>query len=163
MAWHTLFGIRLTMSLDVWCSVQQKRVGWIHLYENIEVNFMASLCLSCGVLCFVLVFTVTQSITSSTTSSSLCCPPPPHRPLVKVGSGSHAVFTEQESSASQMTAEQVKDVITRLLGCAGRASDQVSADTQDKMEDLANLFKKLPESVFPTFWLGLPRHQWPKA
>ena len=54
---------------------------------------------------------------------------------VKDGSGSYAVFSEQGSSASQMTAAKVMDIISRLPGCAGQAADAVSAYTQVKMED----------------------------
>ena len=46
---------------------------------------------------------------------------------VKDDSGSYALFTEQGSSASQMTAAKVKDIISRLPGCAGQAADAVSA------------------------------------
>ena len=42
--------------------------------------------------------------------------------IVKDYSGSYAVFTEQGSSASQMTAAKVMDVIARLPGCAGQAA-----------------------------------------
>ena len=42
---------------------------------------------------------------------------------VKDDSGSYAVFTEQGSSASQMTAAKVMDIISRLPGCAGQAAD----------------------------------------
>ena len=49
--------------------------------------------------------------------------------IVKDDSGSYAVFTEQGSSASQMTAAKVMDIISRLPGCAGRAADAVSAYT----------------------------------
>ena len=52
--------------------------------------------------------------------------------IVKDNSGSYAVFTEQGSSASQMTAAKVMDIISRLLGCAGQAADAVSAHTQVK-------------------------------
>ena len=38
------------------------------------------------------------------------------------------------SSASQMTAAKVLDVIARLPGCSGQAIDAVSAYTQVKME-----------------------------
>ena len=55
--------------------------------------------------------------------------------IVKDDSGSHAVFTEQGSSASQMTAAKVMDIISRLPGCDGEAADAVSAFTQVKMED----------------------------
>ena len=49
--------------------------------------------------------------------------------IVKDDSGSYAVFTEQRSSASQMTSAKVMDIISRLLGCAGKAADAVSAYT----------------------------------
>ena len=40
--------------------------------------------------------------------------------IVKDDSGSYAVFTEQASSVSQMTAAKVMDIISRLPGCAGQ-------------------------------------------
>ena len=40
--------------------------------------------------------------------------------IVKDDSGSYAVFTEQGSSASQMTAAKIMDIISRLPGCAGQ-------------------------------------------
>ena len=55
--------------------------------------------------------------------------------IVKDDSGSYAVFTEQGSSASQMTAAKVMDIISRLPGCDGQAADAVSAYTQVEMED----------------------------
>ena len=55
--------------------------------------------------------------------------------IVKDNSGSYAVFTEQGSSASQMTAAKVMDIISRLPGCAGQAADAVSAKSQVKMEN----------------------------
>ena len=61
--------------------------------------------------------------------------------IMKDDSGSYAVFTEQGSSASQMTAANVKDIISSLPGCDGQAGDAVSAYTQVKMEDAHNLFK----------------------
>ena len=45
--------------------------------------------------------------------------------IVKDDSGTCAVFTEQGSSASQMTAANVMDIISRLPGCAGQAADAV--------------------------------------
>ena len=60
---------------------------------------------------------------------------------VKDDSGSYAVFTERGSSASQMTAAKVMDIISRLPGCAGQAADAASAYTQVKMEDAPSLFK----------------------
>ena len=55
--------------------------------------------------------------------------------IVKDDSGTYAVFTEQGSSATQMTAAKVMDIISRLPGCAGQAADAASAYTQVKMED----------------------------
>ena len=52
--------------------------------------------------------------------------------IVKDDSGSYAVFPEQGSSASQMTAAKVMDIISRLPGCSGQAADAVSACTQVK-------------------------------
>ena len=66
---------------------------------------------------------------------------------VKDDSGSYVVFTEQGSSASQMTAAKVMDTISRLPGCAGQAADAVSAKTQE----------------CPDIMLRLPKHKWPKS
>ena len=52
--------------------------------------------------------------------------------IVKDDSGSYAVFTEQGSSASQMTAAKIMDIISRLPGCDGQAADAVSVYTQVK-------------------------------
>ena len=61
--------------------------------------------------------------------------------IVKDDSGSYAVFTEQGSSASQMTAAKIMDIISRLPGCDGQAADAVSAFTPSKkMEDAPKLF-----------------------
>ena len=48
-------------------------------------------------------------------------------------SGSYAVCTEQDSSASQMRTAKVMDVKVRPPGYAGQADDAVSAYTQVKM------------------------------
>ena len=82
--------------------------------------------------------------------------------IVKDDSGSYAVFTEQGSSASQMTAVKVMDIISRLPGCDGQAADAVSAYTQVKMEDAHKLLK-IPKSECPDIWIRLPRHIWPKS
>ena len=52
--------------------------------------------------------------------------------IVKDDSGAHAVFTEQGSSASHMTAAKVMDVIPRLPDCDGQAADAISAYSQLK-------------------------------
>ena len=77
--------------------------------------------------------------------------------IVKDDSGSYAAFTEQGSSASQMTAAKVMDIISRLPGCAGQAADAVPAYTQVKMEDAPKLLK-IPKSKCPDTWIRLPRH-----
>ena len=59
--------------------------------------------------------------------------------IVKDDSGSYAVFTEQGSSASQMTAAKVMDIIPRLPRCSGQTADAVSAYTQVKVEDARKL------------------------
>ena len=79
---------------------------------------------------------------------------------MKDASGSYAVSTEQSSSASQMTAAKVLDVIARQFGRAGQASDAVSAYTQVSME---NTLLKLPKSEYPDMWIRQPRHKWSKG
>ena len=80
--------------------------------------------------------------------------------IVKDHSGSFAVFTEHGSSASQMTAAKIMDIISRLLGFDGQAGDAVSAYTQVKMEDAHKLLK-ITTSECPDIWIRLPRHKWP--
>ena len=82
--------------------------------------------------------------------------------IVKDNSGSYAVFTEQGSSASQMTAAKIMDIISRLPGFDGQAADAVSAYTQVKMED-AHKLSKIPKSECPGIWIRLQRHKWPKS
>ena len=59
--------------------------------------------------------------------------------IVKDDSGFNAVFTEQGSSASQMTAVNIMDIISSLLGCDGQPADAVPAFTQVKMVDAHKL------------------------
>ena len=60
------------------------------------------------------------------------------------------MFTEQVSSASQMTAAKITDVIAR------------SAYTQVKMEDAPKQVN-IPETECPYIWIRLPRHKWPQS
>ena len=69
--------------------------------------------------------------------------------MVKDDSGSYAEFTEQGSSASQMTAAKVMDIISRLPGCARQAADAVSAYTQVKWRMHPNTENSK---------IGMPRH-----
>ena len=75
--------------------------------------------------------------------------------IAKFDSGSYAEFTEQGSSASQMTAAEVMDIKSRLPGCAGQAADAVYAETQIRMDDAPSLLK-IPKSECPD--IGI-RHQ----
>ena len=59
--------------------------------------------------------------------------------LVEDDSGSYSVFTQQGSSASQMTAAKVMDIKSKRPGCAGQAADAISPYTQVKMEDAPSL------------------------
>ena len=62
--------------------------------------------------------------------------------IVKDDSGAYAVFTEPDSSASQMTAAKVMDVTATLIRCGGQAADAISAYTQAKNEDAPSLLKR---------------------
>ena len=81
---------------------------------------------------------------------------------VKDDPGAYAVFTEQGSSASQMTAAEIMDIISRLPDCDGQAADAVSAYTQVKLEDAPRLLR-IPKSECPDAWIRLPRHTWPRS
>ena len=70
--------------------------------------------------------------------------------IVKDDSGSYAVLTEQGSSASQMTAAKIMNIISRLPGCDGQAADAVSAYTQGKWKMLTNCWK-FPNRSVQTF------------
>ena len=80
------------------------------------------------------------------------------RDIVKDDSGSGAVFTEQGSSASQMTAAQVVDVVAGLPNCDGQADDAISAYTRVKMEVVPRLLR-IPQPECPDFWTRLSRHK----
>ena len=78
--------------------------------------------------------------------------------IVTDDSGSYAVFTEQGSSASQMTVAKVMDIISRLPGCTG----QYLLIPRSKMKDAPKVLK-IPKSECPDIWIRLPRHKWPKS
>ena len=82
--------------------------------------------------------------------------------IVKDDSGSYAVFTEQGSSVSQMTAAKIMDIISSLPGCGGQAADAISAYTQVKKEDAHKLLK-IPKPECPDIRIRLPRYKWPKS
>ena len=53
--------------------------------------------------------------------------------IVKDDSGAYAVFTEQGSSASYMTAAKVMDVIARLPDCDAQAVDAIISPQSSKI------------------------------
>ena len=75
--------------------------------------------------------------------------------MAKDDSGAYAVFTEQRTPASQVTAAEVMNVIARPPVCEGQAAD-VSAYTQVEMLDAPRLLQ-VPKSDCPDEWIGLPR------
>ena len=81
------------------------------------------------------------------------------RDIVKDDSGSYAVFTEQGSSASQMTAAKVMDIISRLPGSRRTSSRRSICLYPGKKEDAPKLLK-IPTSECPDIWIRLPRHKW---
>ena len=81
---------------------------------------------------------------------------------MKDDSGSYAVFTEQGSAASQMTAARVMDITSKMPGCAGQEADAVSAYIQVKVEDAPTLLK-IPKSECPDIWIRPPKRKWPKS
>ena len=75
--------------------------------------------------------------------------------IVKDDSGSYAVLNEQGSSASQMTAAKVMDII--YPDCQG-AQDKPCTQVEEAPKLL-----KTPKSECPDIWIRLPRHKWPKS
>ena len=70
--------------------------------------------------------------------------------IVKDDSGSYEVFTEQGSSASQMTPAKVMDIIYRLPGGAGQAAGAVSVCTPGKNGRCSQIIENTK--------IGLSRH-----
>ena len=83
--------------------------------------------------------------------------------LVKDDSGAYAVFAEQGSSASQMTAAKVMDVVARLLDCDGQAAYAISAYTQVKKRRMLKKLLNIPKSECRDIWIRLPKHKWTKS
>ena len=76
--------------------------------------------------------------------------------VVLRGDIAYAVFTEQGSSASQMTVAKIMDVIAKLPDCEGQAADAQSAYTHVRLEDAPRLLK-IPKSECPDLWTRLSR------
>ena len=69
--------------------------------------------------------------------------------IVRDESGCFAVFSEQGTSASHLSAAKFLDAIARMLGNDGQDSDAVGAYTQCELKGVET-------------WVRLPRTQWPK-
>ena len=70
--------------------------------------------------------------------------------IVKDDTGSYAVFTEQGSSASQMTAAKVIDIISRLPSCAGRATGSnsvITSETKISHYNQVHKFTLMPQAM----------------
>ena len=78
---------------------------------------------------------------------------------VKDNSGSYVVCTEQGSSASQMTAAKVMDIVSRPPRCEGQAADAVSLYIEVKMED-APSFQSEGVQIFGFVYRNT---KWPKS
>ena len=77
--------------------------------------------------------------------------------IAKDDSGSYAVFTEHVSSASQMTAAKIMDIISRLPGC--RRSIGVYPSKNGRCSQIIENSK----IGVSRHWIRLPRHKWPKS
>ena len=71
--------------------------------------------------------------------------------IVKDDSGAYALFTDQGSSASQMTAAKVMDVIARLPDCDGQAADALCAYTRVNWRTVPDCSKFQCQNV-QTYW-----------
>ena len=71
--------------------------------------------------------------------------------IVKDDSDSYAVFTEQGSSASQMTAVKIMDMISRLPGCDGQAADAGISLYPSENGRCSQIIKKIQNRSVQTF------------
>ena len=83
--------------------------------------------------------------------------------IVKDNSGSYAVFTEQGSSASQMTAAKIMDIISRLPDCDGQAAGRSISLYPRKNGRCSQIIENSKNRSVQTFGFRLPRHNWPKS
>ena len=81
--------------------------------------------------------------------------------FVKDDSGAYAVFTEQGSSASQMTVAKMMDVIARFW--LWRTSSWCSICLHPSKNWGRCQIAQNSKSECPDGWIRLPRHKWPKS
>ena len=82
--------------------------------------------------------------------------------IVKDDSGSYAVFTEQGSSASQMTAAKNHGYHLQIAWLRWTSSRRSISLCPSKMENAHKLWK-ITKLECPDIWIRLPRHKWPKS
>ena len=83
--------------------------------------------------------------------------------VVKDNSGSYAVFTEQGSSASQMTAAKIMDIISRLLGCDGTSSRRSISLYPSENGRCSQIMKNSQIGVSRHLDSSYHGHKWPKS
>ena len=83
--------------------------------------------------------------------------------IVKDNSGSYAVFTEQGSSASQMTAAKIMDIISRLPGCDGQRSRRSINLYPSKNGRCSQIIEKFQNRSVQTFGFVYHDTKWPKS
>jgi len=79
---------------------------------------------------------------------------------VKTEEGTHAVFSEQETSSAHMASTKFLDWMARLPGNEGEDSDAVGAYCQMRLEEAAEL---LGIDVIPETLISLPKHKQPAS
>ena len=82
--------------------------------------------------------------------------------IVKDDSGSFAVFTEQGSSASQMTAAKSNGHHLQIAWFR-RTSSRRSISLHSSKNERRSKIVKRPKSECPDIWIRLPRHTWLKS
>ena len=82
---------------------------------------------------------------------------------MKDDSGSYAVFTEQGSSASQMTAAKVMDIISRLPGMFRTSSGRSICLYPGQNGRCSKMIENSQCQNVQTLWIRLPKHEWPKS
>ena len=71
-------------------------------------------------------------------------------------------FTDQGSSASEMTAAQSNGCHCKTTDCDGQAAAAISACGEDG--GCTQIVEtQIPKSECPDIWIRLPRHKWPKS
>ena len=73
------------------------------------------------------------------------------------------LLNEQGSSASQMTAAGIMDVIARLPDCERQAADAVIRVHSSKNWRMLPKLLKILKSECPDVWIRLPRRKWPRT